>query len=71
MLQIALGLQPEAFDRRLRIEHPYLSDWLEWVMVRNLRVGEAEVDLRYERSGHATLVAVGPKEGEITVMTER
>jgi hypothetical protein len=55
----------------LRIEHPYLSDWLEWVMVRNLRVGEAEVDLRYERSGHATLVAVGPKEGEITVMTER
>ncbi len=70
MLQTALGLQPNAFRRRLHIEHPHLPDWLHWVAIHNLRVGAAQVDLRYERSGEQTLVAVSNKRGDLIVTVD-
>ena len=36
-----------------------------------LRVGQAEVELHFERTPRGTLVAVGRKSGELTVVTER
>jgi glycogen debranching enzyme len=70
MLASVLGLQPDAFHRRLRIERPHLPDWLEWVGMRKLRVGEAEVDVEYQRSGDKTLVAVTRKHGDLLVTVE-
>jgi glycogen debranching enzyme len=70
MLQAALGLQPDAFNRRLRVVQPHLPDWLHWVVVRDLQVGVARVDLRFERAGACTLVAVLRKEGDLTVSVE-
>jgi len=70
MLASVLGLQPDAFNRRLRIRHPHLPSWLQWVAMRHLRVGEAEVDLRYERSEQQTLVAVTRKRGDLAVSVE-
>jgi glycogen debranching enzyme len=67
MLASTLGLRPDAFNRRLYIDHPHLPAWLEWVNLRQLRVGEAEVDLRYERSKGQTLVAVTRKHGDVEV----
>ncbi len=67
MLQAALGLQPAAFRRQLHIERPHLPSWLEWVAIERLRVADAEVDLRYERSDGQTLVAVSNKRGDLTV----
>ena len=58
MLRMALGLQPDGFNRMLHIDHPWLPEWLQWVTVRELRVGQDSVDLRYERSHGETLVAV-------------
>jgi hypothetical protein len=40
------------------------------VAVHNLRVGDARVDLRYERSDAKTLVAVTDKRGDLTVTVE-
>ncbi len=70
MLQALLGFAPDAFAQRLRIVRPCLPDWLDWVVIRGLRVGQGTVDLRFERSGPAALVAVLQKEGEITVTIE-
>jgi glycogen debranching enzyme len=70
MLASVLGLQPDAFNCRLHIRKPRLPDWLEWVALRGLRIGEAEVDLRYERSAHQTLVAVTRKRGDLEVSVE-
>ena len=61
MLRMALGLQPDAFNRALHIDHPWLPDWLDWVTVHELKVGQDSVDLRYERSHGETLVAVRHK----------
>ncbi len=70
MLQTALGLHPDAFNARLRVERPRLPEWLDWVIVKGLRVGDAELDLRYERSGASTLIAVLNKHGSLTVTVE-
>jgi glycogen debranching enzyme len=70
MLASTLGLRPDAFNRRLCIEYPHLPEWLESVTVRNLRVGEAEVDLRYERSDDGTVVAVTRKHGDLDVSVQ-
>ena len=67
MLQASLGLQPDAFGHRLHVEHPHLPDWLRWARIHNLRVGDAQIDLRYERVDGETLVAVSDKRGDIAV----
>jgi glycogen debranching enzyme len=70
MLASVLGLQPDAFAGRLRIVQPHLPDWLQWVRVRQLRVGQAEVDVEYERAGDKTLAAVTAKHGDLVVSIE-
>ena len=70
MLASVLGLQPDAFARRLRIVQPHLPDWLDWVRLGRLRVGQAEVDVEYERAGDKTLAAVTAKHGDLVVSIE-
>ena len=68
MLQSALGLQPEAFERRLKVVKPRLPDWLDWVNVMDLRVGNATVDLHFERSGKQTEARVTRRHGQLEVL---
>jgi glycogen debranching enzyme len=70
MLQSLLGFTPDAFAGQLRIVRPCLPDWLEWVEVCGVRVGQGSVDLHYERSETVTLVAVLHKQGDIRVTIE-
>jgi glycogen debranching enzyme len=70
MLAACLGLEPDAFNQRLRIRHPHLPAWLDWVRVRRLRVGDAQLELLYERSDDKTLVAVTRKRGNLLVSVE-
>ncbi len=67
MLQAALGIQPDGLNGRLKIVRPALPDWLEWVNVLDLNIAGGTVDLRYERSGAHTLVAVTRKDGPVHV----
>jgi glycogen debranching enzyme len=49
MLQAALGLEPTE-GGRLRVQ-PRLPDWLDWVQLDDLRVGQRRVGLRVTRLG--------------------
>jgi glycogen debranching enzyme len=46
-----LGLTANALDHRLRIVRPRLPEWLGWLTLNGVRVGEASVDLRFTRHG--------------------
>lgn len=70
LLQMALGLEPDAPNGRLRIRHPHLPPWLNQVTVRALRVGQDHVDLEYRREGDVTLVAAKPQQGHVRVQIE-
>ncbi|HEU5424939.1 MAG TPA: glycogen debranching N-terminal domain-containing protein [Nitrolancea sp.] len=70
LIQTALGLQPDGFNRRLRVVRPSLPDRLQWVTVRNVTLAECSVDLHFERVNDATLATVLRKEGDVTIAVE-
>ncbi len=70
MIEALLGLTPEAFDHRLRIIRPILPDFVDKIDVRRLRVGNARVDLRFERTHEGISVQVLSVDGKLDVVVE-
>jgi glycogen debranching enzyme len=67
LLQSVLGIVPDALGRQLDIRRPCLPPWLGSVVLRGLRVGDASLDLCYQRSGKDTLVALLDRKGDVSV----
>ena len=63
-----LGLRAAALEHRLDVVRPRLPAWLEWLEIRDLRVGDARADLRFDRraDGRAE-VAAEVRAGRLTV----
>jgi glycogen debranching enzyme len=71
MVTTLLGLQPDAFEHRLRIVRPVLPEVVNYLELRRLRVGEACADLRFERiSDGSVAVKVLKVEGQLEVVLE-
>jgi glycogen debranching enzyme len=70
LLQCLLGLQPDAFENKLRIVRPYLPDMCDRLEMKGLRVGSAMLDLRFERTEHGVAVQVLDQEGDLEVIVE-
>jgi len=69
LLQGCLGL---GFKRKkIRFSHPILPDFLDAVWIKNLRMGEARVDLYLKRYEDDVVINVLRKEGEIKIMVEK
>jgi glycogen debranching enzyme len=49
MLATLLGLEPNAFEQQLRVVRPVLPPYVDRVLVRRLRVGDAAADLQFVR----------------------
>jgi glycogen debranching enzyme len=72
MLQSLLGLEPDAFRKRLDVVRPCLPRSIETLRFERLRVGRAEVDLRFERDGSGELaVSVDRRVGELNVVVDQ
>jgi hypothetical protein len=56
-----LGLRPDALARRLVVQRPRLPVWLAWLEVRDVRVGSARVDLRFERDRAGGVLESAPR----------
>jgi glycogen debranching enzyme len=69
LLQAILGLEADAPRGRLRVD-PVLPAWLPDVTLQGLRVGRAEVDLRFWREGERTRWEASPRRGQIDVSQE-
>lgn len=61
MLETLLGLEPRGFDRQLRIKRPLLPQAVHMLEIRGVRVADATVDLRFERT----------PSGDVAVSAER
>jgi glycogen debranching enzyme len=65
-----LGFRPDALRERLHIRRPLLPEWLEWVEIEGLQVGDARVDVRFEHGAAADrgiAVKWAVQEGELDV----
>jgi glycogen debranching enzyme len=71
LLVTLLGLEPEAFDRRLEIVRPMLPRGLDRLDVTGLHVGQAVVDLRFRRGKDGIDVEVAKLYGQLEVEVRR
>jgi glycogen debranching enzyme len=55
LLQSAIGILPDAPSHALHIRRPWLPEFLNELVVRNLRIGESRVALQFSRHGSRTL----------------
>ena len=68
MLNSLLGIRPSAPRKELNIINPVLPDWLDYLHLRNLRVGQSRVGLDFTRRGERTFCNVVDVEGEKLVV---
>jgi glycogen debranching enzyme len=70
LLQASLGLSFVAAKAPLRFDHPLLPDYLQWIEVKNLTVGDGELDLMVRRNNNDVGVSISRKVGdaEVTVI---
>lgn len=64
LLTALLGIRPNAAKKELRIVNPVLPDWLDWLRVRNLHVGQSLVSLEFSRRDQRTFCNVLDSQGE-------
>jgi glycogen debranching enzyme len=70
LLSTMLGIEIDGFKKEIRIRRPSLLPYVSWLELNGLRVGSAEADLRFERSGSAVAVEVMRIEGDLRVIVE-
>ena len=71
MLQSCLGLSISARESRIYLHHTALPEALPEVRIRNVRIGEASIDLVFERHAGAVVVDIPRRSGDIEVVAYR
>jgi glycogen debranching enzyme len=69
VLQSCLGLSVRARESRVYLYHPALPEAIQFVRVRNLKVGNSSVDLVFERHAEAVSVDVQRRSGDVEIVT--
>ena len=64
LLTSVLGIRPSAPRRELNIVNPRLPDWLDYLNIRNLRIGGSRVGLDFTRRGNRTFCNIVDVEGD-------
>jgi len=64
MLTSLLGIRPSAVSKELHIVNPILPEWLDYMQIRNLRIGNSRVGLDFTRQGGRTYCNVVDVEGD-------
>jgi len=64
VLSSVLGIRPSAHRKEVNIVNPSLPEWLDYLRIRNLRVGNTRIGLDFARQGKRTFCNVVEVEGE-------
>ncbi len=71
LLQSGIGLTIDAIHSRITLNRPVLPSFLEQLKLRDLRVGNASVDLTLFRSGDAVAVTVPRRTGDVEIIVSQ
>ena len=69
VLQSCLGLSINAKESRVHSYHPALPEAIQFLRIRNLKIGGSSVDLVFERQAEAVSVDVQRRSGDIEIVT--
>jgi glycogen debranching enzyme len=67
LIEAALGLELDPVHGEIRLRSPRLPEFLGDVMLRNLHLGDARIDLRVRRHDHAVSVEFPKQSGQVRV----
>ncbi|GLH81031.1 amylo-alpha-1,6-glucosidase [Bradyrhizobium sp. SSBR45G] len=67
LLEAALGLEFDAGRGEIRLRNPRLPEFLDWVVLRDLRLGTSTIDLRIRRHDEDISMEVLRRRGQIQV----
>jgi glycogen debranching enzyme len=70
LLSELLGLQPEGFERQLRVVRPILPSSVDFIELTGIGVAGAAADLRFERRGDGVTVRTLAVRGGLEVVVE-
>jgi glycogen debranching enzyme len=71
LLGSMLGLSPDARDNRINLIHPVLPPWLDWVEIRDLRLGESRLDFVVSRGSQTAAVELLSRRGNAELVVRR
>ena len=71
LLQACLGLEIRASESRICLHYPALPEKLQYIRVRNLKVGSGSVDLSFERYADSVSVNILRRTGKVEIMVMR
>ena len=71
VLQACLGVEIRAKESRIYFHHSALPEKLKHVVIRNLKIGNACVDLSFERFSETVGVDILRRTGEVEIVTLR
>ena len=67
MMQAALGISIDALTGAVDVDDPHLPPGIEHLVLSNLQVGDAVVDLSFDRVNGHTVIAPRRRRGEVRV----
>jgi glycogen debranching enzyme len=67
IVQAMLGIQVMGFDRRLVIDSPAMPDWLDWLKIEGLKVGDGKISLIVRRTPEGASVGIVERDGDVSV----
>ncbi len=68
LIQACLGLNLRGSEKQVVFERPCLPEGIPHLSIHGLRVGDASVDLMFERQGDTARVQVLEKQGDVDVV---
>jgi glycogen debranching enzyme len=70
LLQLMVNLVPDVPNNCLRIVQPTLPESIQYMSLKNFKIGQTLLDLEFERSNEATSCRVVKKRGNLRVIIE-
>ncbi|EKE03753.1 MAG: hypothetical protein ACD_20C00157G0030 [uncultured bacterium] len=71
LIQSMLNIHPDAQNRELRIFNPEIPEWLTYLRIENLSIGDAFVDLEFRRTGRGLVIDVLDKKGDVDIIIKK
>lgn len=71
LLSAMLGLAPDARENRLSLINPVLPPWLDWVEIRDLRLGDSSLDFMVSRGSQTAAVELLSRRGDAELIVRR
>ena len=66
-----LNIEPDAQGGKLRILNPQIPDWFNIIELRDIKVGDASVNIEFRKTGKGLVIDVFDKRGKLDVIIRK